>query len=793
MQPLGKSFLFEKRTIICLSVFTLIGGIFFGYITSEIKNFSGVQNLKQFQPALPTKLFDVNGELVSELYQEKRDLVSYAQIPRCTINAFLATEDQDFYQHFGINPAAIGRAAIKNIAAMKIVQGGSTITQQLAKRLFTKGEKRFTRKILEVILAMQIEKQFSKDEILEMYFNQIYLGHGCYGISSAADLYFGKKVKYLTVAESSVLAALPSSPEDLSPLKDTHAAYEKNRDILSRMVGQKYLTKEKADKLYAEFWPAYVESIRTEYPTKTVHSRNDNNAPHFTDYVRQILIARYGKDVVYNEGLNVFTTLDLKRQLAAEKYLYEGTEQQDRISSQSNKYINGMVDRGLFGMYYDLSKLFSLPGVKLANDPETIQKIQTQKYITENIIDESEILTSTTIDIKQNAIYDKFRGGVVQNLSSSQKVQGAFLAVEPKTGYITSMVGGASFEVNNQYNRATQAHRQPGSSFKPFVYGAGIDSKIINAGTALPDAPIVDIDAAGESWAPENYEGDYNGLVRLRQALMKSINIISVRIFDAVGADRIINYASKMLKVSPSRFTPTPSLALGSTEMTPFEMANGYAIYANRGRDVIPYAVRYVVDRDGNEMANIEEEVGNIIAIKEKEGSIQIIGEDVAFVMTSLMQSVCDGGTASYGIRSLANFQKKCAGKTGTTSNWTDAWFCGFTPDIAAVCWIGYDKPFLSLGRDQAGAGVAAPIWGRYMKDAYNGMPDPEFPPAPEGVTMGGVCSFTGLAPGPTCPVVGEYMIKGGYPAQKCDGNHQKMQSVKDLYLEKAGITTKHE
>lgn len=791
MQPLGKSFLFEKRTIVCLSIFTLIGGIFFGYITSEIKNFSGVQNLKQFQPALPTKLYDVNGEIISELYQEKRDLVSYSDIPRCTINAFLATEDQEFYQHFGINPAAIGRAAIKNIASMKIVQGGSTITQQLAKRLFTKSEKQFTRKILEAILSMQIEKRFSKDEILEMYFNQIYLGHGCYGISSAADLYFNKKVKYLTVAESSVLAALPSSPEDLSPLKDTHAAYEKNRDILNRMVGQKYLTKEKADKIYDEFWPAYVESIRTEYPTKTVHSRNDNAAPHFTDYVRQILIARYGKDVVYNEGLNIFTTLDLKRQQAAEKYLYEGTEQQDKISSPMNRNL----DRGVvgFGIYFDLSKLFSLPGIKLQNDPDTAQKIQAQKYITENIIDESEILTTTTVDIKQNTIYDKFRGEVVYNLSSSQKVQGAFLAIEPKTGYITSMVGGASFEVNNQYNRATQAHRQPGSSFKPFVYGAGIDSKIINAGTALPDAPIIDIDAAGETWAPGNYEGDYSGLVRLRTALMKSINIISIRIFDAVGADRIINFASKMLKVSPSRFTPTPSLALGSTEMTPFEMATGYAIYANRGRDVIPYAIRYIVDRDGNELANIEEEVGNIIAIKEREGSIQIISEDVAFVMTSLMESVASGGTASYGIRQLANFQKKCAGKTGTTSNWTDAWFCGFTPEIAAVVWVGYDKPFLSLGRDQAGAGVAAPIWGRYMKEAYNGMKDPEFPPPPPGVSMGGVCSFTGLAPGPKCPVAGEYMIKGGYPSRTCDGNHQKMQSVLERYMEQEGITTKNE
>ena len=792
MRSLGKDFHFEKWVIICLTVSTVIGGVLFGYITSEIKNFSGIQNLKQFQPAIPTKLIDVNGELIAELFQEKRDLVPYEELPKCLINAFIATEDQEFYQHFGLNPAAIFRAAVKNVVAMKVVQGGSTITQQLAKRLFTKSEKKFTRKILEVILSMQIEKRFSKEEILEMYFNQIYLGHGCYGISSAADLYFNKKVKYLSVAESSLLAALPSAPEDFSPLKDTHAAYEKNRDILHRMVTEKYLTQEKADKIYADFWPGYIDTIKTEFPTKNSHSRNVDNAPYFTDYVRQILIARFGKDVVYNEGLNVYTTLNLKRQKAAEKYLQDGVQKQDSVSSQSNRYASGMVDRNLFNAYYTLMNIFQLPSTTVNKSEEEVKKIQTQNFITDNIIDESEMMLFIT-DLKQNAVYEKFRGGVASKLSSSLKVEGAFLAIEPKTGYITSMVGGSAFEVDNQYNRAIQAHRQPGSSFKPFVYGAGIDSRIINAGTALPDAPIVDIDASGETWAPGNYEGEFSGLVRLRLALMKSINIISVRIYDAIGADRIINFASKMLKVSPGRFTPTPSLALGSTEMTPFEMATGYAIYANRGRDVIPFAVRYVVDRDGNELSNIEEEVGNIIAIKEREGSIQIISEDVAYIMTSLMQSVCDGGTASYAIRQVAKFMKKCAGKTGTTSNWTDAWFCGFTPDIAAVVWMGYDKPFLSLGKGQAAAAIAAPIWGLYMNDVYNGMKDPEFPPQPPGVYMGGVCSFTGLIPGPTCPVAGELMLTNGGPTKECDGNHQKKQSVLDRYKELEGITTDNE
>jgi penicillin-binding protein 1A len=788
MRPLGKDIRFEKWVIITLTLFTVLGGVFFGYITSEIKSFSGITNLKQFQPSIPTKVFDINGELIAELFQEKRDLVSYEELPSCLINAFVATEDQDFYQHFGLNPKAIARAAVKNVMAMKVVQGGSTITQQLAKRLFTDSDKTLKRKILEVILAMQIEKKFSKEEILEMYFNQIFFGQGCYGISSASNLFFNKKVKYLSVAESSVLAALPSAPGKYSPILNSHAAYLKNRDILNRMVSENYLTEKQAERIYNEFWPSFIESIKYKYPSETIFSKNDDEAPSFTDYVRQVLISRFGKDVVYNEGLSVYSTLNLKRQKVAQKFLQDGVQNQDIISSQSNRYASGMVDRGLFGTYETLRSIFSLPSIIVKNDIETV----VQKEISENVLDEADILTLFA-DVRQNRVFDTFRGGIVQNLSSNLHVQGAFIAIEPKTGYITSMVGGSAFEVSNQLNRTVAAHRQPGSAFKPFVYGAGIDSHIINAGTAIPDAPIVDVDASGETWAPGNYEGDYIGLVRLRTALAKSINIISVRIFDYVGADRIINFASKMLKVSPSRFTPTPSLALGSTEVTPFEMATGYSIYANRGRDVIPFAIRYVVDREGNELANIEEEVGTIIAIKEKEGSIQIIPEDVAWIMTSLMQSVTDGGTASYGIRQTAGFTKKCAGKTGTTSNWTDAWFCGFTPDIAAVVWIGYDRAFMSLGKHQAGAAVAAPIWGYYMKEVYNGMKDPVFPLQPTTVVMGGVCSYTGLIPGPTCPVAGEYMLKGTGPSKMCDGNHQKMQSVLERYMEQEGISSGNE
>ncbi|MFW5770366.1 MAG: penicillin-binding protein 1A [Spirochaetota bacterium] len=785
MKPIFNDYKMRLRAgFVSIMLISLVGGLVFGYVLSEVRNFSGIESLKKFQPSIPTKIYDVNGELIAELFHQKRDLVAYQDLPQPLINAFLATEDQSFYSHIGINPMAIVRAMLKNIAAGKVVQGGSTITQQLAKRLFTEGERTYTRKAVEAVLALQIEKKFTKQEILEMYFNQIYLGRGCYGISSAAKLFFDKDVKTLNVAESAVLAALPSAPEAYSPLMDTHAAYDKNRDILNRMVNMDFLTQERADEIYKTFWPEYVKKIKTEYPTKTAYTREVDKAPYFTDYVRQVLVSRFGGDVVYNQGLSVYTTLNLKRQRAGQKYLQTGIEKQDDVSAKANQYYSNAVDRGLFSAYSHLRTIFSLPSVLVKNDLETRFK----KRMVDDLNDSLEVLSLVSGAPSVHRHVQTFRE-ITSGISSTLSVEGALIAIEPQSGYITTLVGCSGFSVDNQFNRAIQARRQPGSAFKPYVYGAGIESRMINAGMALPDAPIMDIDGEGGSWSPDNYEGDYMGLVRVSKALAASINIISVRIFDIIGADRIIEYASRVLKVPETRFHPNPSLALGTTEVTPFEMATGYATYANRGREVIPFAIRYVVDRDGNELANIEEEVGNVIAAKEEDGSIQVIPEDVAYVMTSLMEGVVNSGTPTRTIRGEANFYQDCAGKTGTTSNWTDAWFCGYTPDIAAVVWVGYDKPFMSLGKHQAGASVAAPIWARYMKEIYNGMNESKFGPPPPGVYHGAVCAYSGCEPSEKCTeVVSELFVKGGGPRCKCSGEHMQMKSILERYMEKEGL-----
>ncbi|MDY6968315.1 MAG: PBP1A family penicillin-binding protein [Spirochaetota bacterium] len=775
----------EKIFFLSIMIFSLAGGLLFGYINAEVKNFSGINNLKKFQPSVPTRLYDVNGELIAELFLEKRNLVAFEELPKNLINAFIATEDREFFEHFGLNYRAIFRAMIKNIRAGRIVQGGSTITQQIAKRIFTSGERTFARKFLEALLALQIEKKFSKEEILEMYFNQIYLGHGCYGIASAARLFFDKEVKHLSLAEGSLLAALPSAPSKYSPFQNLHNAYEKNLDILQRMSNAGFLTKERAQIIYQEFWPRFIDSLQTKSPTLTTFSRIEDNAPYFTDYIRQILISRFGKDAVYNEGLSVYTTLNLKRQKIARKCLEEGLIRQNKISTKANAYTTESVDKDLFIVYNSLRNLFNLPETLVKDDIE----VKFNKIMVDNVIDPVDAISLLLGSNLCNRAVERFREKHI-DFSSTLNVEGAVVAIEPPTGYITTMIGGSRFGVDNQYNRAIQARRQTGSAFKPFVYGAGIASKIINAGTALPDAPIVDIYGDGDTWSPENYEGRFSGLVRVRNALAGSINIISVRIYDLVGPDRIIDFSSKMMKVSESRFYPEPSMALGSSELTPLELATGYSVYANMGRDVIPFAIRYVLDRDGNEIINIEEEVGNIIAQKEMEGTLQVIPQDVAYVMTSLMRSVVSRGTPHDAIRKIADFKKDCAGKTGTNTNWTDAWFCGFTPDVTAVVWIGYDKPFMTLGKHQGGSAVAAPIWGHYMKGIYNGMKDPEFAPEPPGVYHTKICKFSGLLPAGNCSeVISEIMIKGGGADKICNGNHFKMKSVLDIYMEKEGVS----
>ncbi len=484
--------LWEKILLIGIIFASLSGGGMLGFIISEVKNQTALKKLIAFQPKVPTRLFDIKGRLIAELFSEKREPVSHGELPIHLIHAFLAVEDNNFYNHFGIDFGGILRAAIKNIRAGRIVEGGSTLTQQLVKGLFTKGEKTFLRKATEAVYALQIEKEFSKNEILEMYLNQIYFGHGAYGIKAAARFYFNKDVKDINIAESAILAALPKSPHTFSPIRNTHRSYRKNRVILNLMVSNGYLTQSLADQIYQDFWPKYIQSIQHRPPTENAFGRKIDHAPYFTDYVRQILIARFGEERVYNEGLQIYTTLDLDRQKVGQQHLWTTLERYDKSSKKHNRYYSGRIDRSLFWKYSTLRQFIPLPALDVRKTTKGIFK----RAINNELVDDLDLALLLSAGGKPSYAMDAYRREA-SGFHSNLHVQGALVSIEPKTGYVSTMVGGTPFASDNQFNRVMQARRQPGSSFKPFVYTAAIDSRAYSTGSVELDAPLTHVDEAG--------------------------------------------------------------------------------------------------------------------------------------------------------------------------------------------------------------------------------------------------------------------------------------------------------
>lgn len=729
-------------------VISLAGGLMLGFIVNAIERKNDIERLAIFQPNLPTRIYDIEGRLVSELFQHQRKLVRLEEIPRAVIDVFLAVEDTGFYDHFGIDFQGILRAMIENVKAGSIVQGGSTITQQLVKGIYTGGERTIARKIYEAVMALVVEKEFSKDEILEMYFNQIYLGHGAYGIASASKFYFNKEVSELGIMEGAILSALPKSPHGYSPFRNFHRSYERNRMVLNRLVALGYITAEESHLYYKSFWENYWPTIVSTPGSATIYGEKNNLAPYFTENVRQELVSRFGEDEVYTRGLQVYTSLNLDHQASAEKHLMEKVVEQDPVAAAANQVIEG-VELELFNFYEDMALALPLPNIvaeySLADDLR--QKVK------ERLIDSMDLLTlSAPAPAVNDFAVDFFKMNKEQNRNIN--VQGAFLSMEHDTGRITAMIGGREFKASDQFNRALMARRQPGSSFKPFVYGAALEERAVHYSSGFLDAPIMNIEPDGSMWAPSNYSGGYQGYVLMNRALMYSINIVSIQIYDMVGPEKISDFAGRLLHVNPSRFQANPSLALGASEVTPLEILRAYSTIANSGKDVIPHSILYVTDRDGNIIYEAEKEVFEEISRLERQEEIQIIEESVAFILRRMMENVVDSGTARKGVREDGEFKYDAAGKTGTTSAWNDAWFVGFTGDLAAVVWMGLDSGSMTLGKYQAGGSVCAPVWGKVMKDVYEARgekPENFSSVPPRGVKLGLVCEGMGRLPNPDC------------------------------------------
>lgn len=644
-------------TVIILSFFILVGagaGVFFAFV-HEVPE---VADLKNYRPSLSTTVFDVNNKQISQFYAEKRTVVRLADIPINLQNAILAKEDPRFYQHNGFDVKGIMRAAVNNIIHRKVVEGGSTITQQLATSIFLTRERRFTRKIKELILSLQIEKYYTKQEILELYFNQIYLGSGAYGVEAAARTYFGKYVNELNLEECAMIAALPQAPSRYNPYRNPELAKEKRDIVLVKMAQHGYISEEQKE-----------TAINTPITLSRVEVQN---APYFVEYVRQQLEAKYGSSVIYKSGLRVYTTLDLEMQTTAQIVF--------------NEHIKKLQERS--------DRLRGAPA-----DPE-------------------------------------------------YPLQGALIAMDPNTGHIKAMIGGVDFG-RSEFNRSVQARRQTGSAFKPIVYTAAIDSGY-RVSDIIMDSPIVYKNADGTDWKPENFSGKFTGPMIILNGLTYSKNVVTVRLLEKITTASAARYARKLGVTSP--LAKDLTFGLGSSSLSLLEMVNTFAPLANSGMRADPISILSVKDSSAKTL-----EQNNTTLT-------QAVSPATAYIVTFMLENVINKGTAKI-IRNMG-FQGASAGKTGTTNDFTDAWFIGYTPDLVVGIWVGYDAKN-TMGKNMTGGSVCAPMWADFMLRTY-GSSTSEFP-VPDKISFKNICIRSGRLAAGKCPqTVDAPFAEGTEPAQEC-------------------------
>lgn len=772
---------FERGLLAALFILSFFGGGVLGYILYSLNHLTGITLLEEYRPEIPTRFFDRNGQLISEYFLQRRILVGFDDLPPSLVQAIVVKEDREFYAHKGINPQGIVRAFLVNLFAGRIRQGGSTLTQQFAKVLFTSQKRSYVRKLKEIWLALQIERLYTKNEILEMYFNQIYFGHGAYGVEAAARFYFGKSCADLDVMESSLLAILPNAPNYYSPVRNPDVARRQHRRLLRQMAAMGYVSRPRLERDFRAFWDRYLAMSR-EREAQTWNIRTDY-APHFTEYIRQMLVKKYGEKNVYGQGLQVYTTLDLRMQQAADRAVQYGLVTVSRNYRQRKRQL-AEVWTGRIADVLDLLTLaIGYPNWEFGPAKNLNRVSQTFDEDTREALS----LTGAVLGLDRlegllNRVYNRGR----DNTASEDKVEAALVAVEPSTGAIRAMVGGREFNTANQLNRAVQMRRQAGSAFKPFVYAAAIASGKFTAGSSVEDSPMVYFDKTGRKWIPNNYGGEYHGFVTLRKALEKSINIISIKIADAVGVEPILRLASSILGFSSDivrmgRLRRDLSIALGNVDVSPLEMAAAFGSFANYGIAVVPYAVREVRDRDGRLLESWETAVRS-------QPRQHVLSAKVAYIVADMLRNVLEpGGTAYNAVRSMG-FGHIAYGKTGTTDNWKDAWFIGFTPQLSTAVWVGFDNPAISLGIHNTGGQVAAPIWASFMNVAMAiYRPESTRIAMPNGIVRVRICGRTGLLPTPECQeVIEENFIEGTQPTSPCElcpAESGKGMQVIDRYL----------
>lgn len=676
---------------IILYLFSLIFS--FIIILALSRNLPSLVYIERFEPPKTTEVFDRNGQLIHSFYLQRRIIMPLDSIPSLMQKAFITVEDKDFYKHWGISLKHVVRALLVNLRYMRIKQGASTITQQLARNMFLTQKRTFKRKIQEAILTVRIERVFSKEEILERYLNQIYFGHGVYGVEAASKFYFGKHVHQLTPKEIAILVAIPRNPWFYSPIRHPERVLRRANFILKKLYENHVIPKEEYEEAITQPVVFVNQSEKEEY---------EDAAAYFLEMVRQYVIndPLLGEDFLYKAGGKIYTTLDMNMQNTAYRVV-------DSILT-------------VFENQYKLSP--------------------------------------------KKADY------VRDSLNPPKYLQGALVSIKPETGEIIALVGGRDFK-DSQFNRITQARRQAGSAFKPILYTAAIDNGY-NPSDLIDDSPItLETYENGEKtyWIPQNYDKRYLGKITLRKALALSRNLASVRLILDIGPETVIEYARK-LGIKDS-IPPYPSIAIGAATVVPLNLAITYVTLANYGIRPTPYFITRIEDSRGNVIEKFDPTLTTVL------DSI------TSYEMISMMESVFDFGTGKNS-RKYYHFTRPAAGKTGTTNDYRDAWFIGFTPDLVTAVWVGYDS-VRTIFKGATGAVMALPIWATYMKDVLDTVPPLDFI-EPSGIVHKEVCAISGLLPTPYCPETYDEIFREGYePVQYCNIHIPPELRRAEEYLEK--------
>lgn len=684
-----------------------------------------IQAAVDYQPPTTTQIFAADGSLIGEFYSQKRYLVPLDRIPPHVRQAFISAEDDSFYEHRGVDANGILRAFVNNIIAGGKVQGGSTITQQVVKTVLLTPQKSYERKLKEIILSTRLEQEVSKDDILTLYLNHIYLGSGAYGVAAAADEYFGKSIEDVTLPEAALLAGLPQAPSRYSPYRHWPEAKARQRYVLNRMYEEGYIDRDTRDAAIVE--PVSLSSRKGSFQA----------APYFVEHIRRLLEEKYGRTVLYELGLRVKTTLDVHMQAAAEAALRRGIERltaerggfHDAYRQMSHEERNNYLQlqtAAFRGMERPESG-FSYEAL-VTNVRGSSARVQVGPFA-----GDLDIPVSPTGKQPRLALMDLIRARLVDEdergngtglhfeYDPSPLLEGALVAMEPASGFVRALVGGYDFD-RSHFNRAIQARRQPGSSFKPLVYAAALDRNFTPA-SVIVDEPISYRDN-GRTWSPQNFDKKFHGPTSLREALTKSRNVVTVRLAERVGLSYLTGYLPRF--GLPGPIPRNLSISLGTFEVTPMELAVAYSAFANNGQRATPVMITEISDGQGQVLERNEPQL------------TQVLPPTTAYQMTSMLQDVVRRGTGT----AAQGLNQPTAGKTGTTNDLEDAWFVGYTPQLLGVVWIGFDNK-RPLGPKSTGGRISAPIWKDFMGQALKDVPEGHFP-VPDGLRCVNIDPATG-------------------------------------------------